>query len=725
MPRRDAGGAASRAAGSAAGAARSRGSAAASLLPASLRTALQQLPRVAEELLGKQRGRPTDALGVLEKELDALPHHSPPHAVALAELLSTHPDSAKALLRLHAAALREGGDEEGAAAGGGSGGGTGKEVPALTARLGTVQRDQISSSVLALLHGCLPLPPSRHALTVLRFVRAMLRAQPLHALSRQLAAAASTLEGASESSSAAGGSGACAASGPAVEEARASSLRPMEHLYVFTFLLLRDESYAGVLFPKGGAGAPTHIAPPPELAAAVASERAAGVEELARGLAESGILEHAARVLLLLQARGPHAVQPFKADGITMPTDIVHILTYINWNAGRRGLIPDGANRACAPCVSPAAAAHIRSALSGRCVHTAVLVYGVGTLRLVDRGPTYGLPAALQTAGLAMCEPGQRSPSSVILDLLIHQLASRTALPPPGPCATVELALRVGRAVLGSLAAQRPAAAAWPGPADPMSISPPPRPAMPLSLDFQRGLQLAFAALHCGRELLPARDATPRQAARRVRWWELAVSTLVCGSVWKPRLEAAVMRKLIGLVVEPIRATWTDGRLDLDALPPEPPAEVAAALAGGLLRGLVQLNKHSICALNASEHTVLELLSACDRASPGCAGFIRFLVPLLAYGEPEQVGPFLRTFGVLGGLGEDQHLLAWFPCWQPMHEAAVYFLTAGEAALAPWPPKVMASQCLTQLRDMVRFASELWRPQGERRRVVARRYAPV
>ncbi|KAG2492195.1 hypothetical protein HYH03_009442 [Edaphochlamys debaryana] len=148
----------------------------------------------------------------------------------------------------------------------------------------------------------------------------MLAAQPLHALSQQLAAAAAALEPCGGGGS---GGGSTEAAAVAVEQGRTALERVLENAVMFYSTLLGDSDVGDLEIPT------------PELAAEVAAERAAGVEELARGLAESCVLEHAARVLLLLQARGPHAVRPREAADKTLAWEVLDLLDCLaGWSSG-------------------------------------------------------------------------------------------------------------------------------------------------------------------------------------------------------------------------------------------------------------------------------------------------------------------------------------------------------------------------------------------------------
>ncbi|KAG2490261.1 hypothetical protein HYH03_011385 [Edaphochlamys debaryana] len=529
---RGAGGAGGSASGSAAssGAAAPSAAAAASLLPAGLRTAFQELPRCADTqvpapakrapcLGGRPSPSPKRELYTLLVRicdmLDEIPLISAPHAAAFAELLSQEPAAVAALLRLYAAALRPSRDDGACAI----------DVPW---SLVTEDWRRLVMSVPLTLYKIAPLPPSPPALSVLRFVRAMLRAQPFHALGRQLAAAAAAFGAGRSSGGSSGGGGAGSSSG-------------------------------GGAGSRSGGGAGT----------------------------SSGALE---------RASGP-------ARRIWAPPN------------------PGNASTA-ASIVSPAVAAHLRSALGGRCVQTAVLVYGVGALRVADRGPSYGLPAELQTAGLALMTKdsiGLRRLDPVALELLLRQLASGSALPPPGPGASLELALRVGRAAVGTVRS-RLGTEFRDGP-----IRLPELPATPLKASTLEAVRLAAGALSCGRLLLPRQRPSPRLEAQRAEWWRLAVGSAIFGH----SAPESFLRQLLGLVAEPLLAVWPDGRLDLDALPRAAPPEVAAALAGGLMPVLSHLlsNKSAAAAPPA-------LFAACELPRLGGSSFALFLTPLLAYGDP-------------------------------------------------------------------------------------------
>ncbi|KAG2484214.1 hypothetical protein HYH03_016949 [Edaphochlamys debaryana] len=186
---------------------------------------------------------------------------------------------------------------------------------------------------------------------------------------------------------------------------------------------------------------------------------------------------------------------------------------------------------------------------------------------------------------------------------------------------------------------------------------------------------LALASLQTGRLLLPA--ASPRAAAagsgptaetgvwsaQRAGWWRLAVQMLVYGMNGSLQVQGELLRQLYDMMAEALVGVWPpERRLDLDALSAEPPPEVAAALAGGLLRGLAMIFALVDGTLDPFYRlAVTELLAACDRISPGPGpgpgpaggGLALVLVP--AYGERAEAQSVLEGLGVMAGLTGPPH----------------------------------------------------------------------
>ncbi|KAG2492234.1 hypothetical protein HYH03_009478 [Edaphochlamys debaryana] len=344
-----------------------------------------------------------------------------------------------------------------------AGGGNSSSPPAAVIR----RRSRLLATVLDVARKGCPFPTAVDALSTLIFVRGMLAAQPLHALSHQLAAAAAALEPCGDG--AGGGPGGADVDAAAIEQGRAALGCFLENTCTFYKVFLGDADIADLEYPS------------PVMVGAVAAERDAGVEDLARGLAESCVLEHAARVLLLLQARGPHASQ------------------------------------------------------------------------------------------------------------------------------------------------------------------------------------------------------------RREEWWRLAAGALAYGGEFLQGEEYGtdpdvVAWELCRLVTEPLLQLWPNGRRDLDALPAEPPTEVAAALAGGLPQAVMALMGSSgTGALSVgSQRVACELLKACCNSL--------FLTPLLVYGGSESVAAFL---GMLGSARRDRHGQARAPPPAPQQCPALR-VEAAEAAEPMQPPAAAA-----------------------------------
>ncbi|KAG2481881.1 hypothetical protein HYH03_019158 [Edaphochlamys debaryana] len=183
---------------------------------------------------------------------------------------------------------------------------------------------------------------------------------------------------------------------------------------------------------------------------------------------------------------------------------------------------------------------------------------------------------AVDVAGSLVTEEWRRR----LISTVAAMLSKATPLPPSPPALSVlrfvramlraqpfhalgrQLAAAAGRFRRGQEQAAAAAAAGWRATVE--------------------AVRLAAGALACGRLLLPRQRPSPRLEAQRAEWWRLAV--------WVSAISAHepedYLQRVGGLVVEPLLAVWPDGRLDLDALPPVAPPDVAAALACGLLSSL-------------------------------------------------------------------------------------------------------------------------------------------
>ncbi|KAG2498105.1 hypothetical protein HYH03_003863 [Edaphochlamys debaryana] len=203
---------------------------------------------------------------------------------------------------------------------------------------------------------------------------------------------------------------------------------------------------------------------------------------------------------------------------------------------------------------------------------------------------------------------------------------------------------------------------------------------------------MAVEALQCGRLLLQRRrGASPLLERQREEWWRLAVRALglpPAPGLWE-------------LVTSPVLAVWPECRLDLDALPPAAPPELAVALAAGLLpavSGLLGIGCPPPASQPGSEARDMWAWSCPD----GAIDWALVLTPLLAYGEEGQAAELVRTLGRLGGLGG-----SWSAAKSPVAGDAAELrdgagpATASTEALSPEAP-------LQQLRRLVAQAAEEW-----------------
>ncbi|PNH06644.1 hypothetical protein TSOC_006940 [Tetrabaena socialis] len=195
------------------------------------------------------------------------------------------------------------------------------------------------------------------------------------------------------------------------------------------------------------------------------AERAQLRQELAAELQRSGVLEHAARSLLLrlgMRWEVPgHNSEGFERNLARKFTHALADLTEASRSAAAGG--------------QPALAAALLEAVSGRCVGHLVLVLGVATLCAGDGGSSYGLPSSLLRRAPLL--PRQQGPDASacsfgalrgapwvvldpsILENVVDSLSSGVRAALPGPDGALALLLRVCRLLIESsrviLVAQR------------------------------------------------------------------------------------------------------------------------------------------------------------------------------------------------------------------------------------------------------------------------------
>ncbi|PNH05236.1 hypothetical protein TSOC_008516 [Tetrabaena socialis] len=198
--------------------------------------------------------------------------------------------------------------------------------------------------------------------------------------------------------------------------------------------------------------------------------------QLPEALLDSSVVEHLARLLLLLllQQRVPTCGVDTAQCMARLTLAVCHNITALHQ------YLTDGHEAACAA---------LRQVLSGRCVRHAVLVHGVAALCGADGGPTYGLPDAVRQAVFGGCmeEPGQAHPEHPLQlePALVHALHAvlynNEPLTPVGTQVAVSVLLRFGRLVVasagGECAAQQAGLRSVPLPAQPAG----PRVVVPLA----------------------------------------------------------------------------------------------------------------------------------------------------------------------------------------------------------------------------------------------------
>ncbi|KAG2483922.1 hypothetical protein HYH03_017243 [Edaphochlamys debaryana] len=651
-------------------------------LPASLLSAFDAVPRIAAALLpasfqsaavagGSKPAAPgqlqgmADRLSALAAGLRATARDDlsddddrAAHSAVVAALLSRREHSS-ALLKLYAAAVRPevrgtGGPQEA----------EGGAASALSAQW----RRDVAEVVLALLvQSSRVLPPTHHALSVLRFARAILRSQALQALSRQASSAAADLEACTRGDGGGGATGAAAgntvsaaaaAKAAAVAKAGGCMAACARLLRALATALCALEPWGRQLSPE--AGLTEEVS---KLQEDMAGLRRDCVEDLATALEGSGLLQHAARLLLLLQARAPQALWPPPAANPQADPSFSFALDFFVALESCAGYLVDLADQrrgapvlcsmydatGCSPAVSPAAAAALRSAfLGGPHVRTAVLVYGITSLRMVDRGPVYGMPAELQAASLALCQrPGPHSPRHWGVNLMVQLIAADTSgggapVALLGRRGSLGLALRVARVALGS--AENSSGLPPETFVDSAHLLPPPLPKFPsiIILPAACCARLGIAALQLWRRLLPLQRAAaaPDVEEQRREWWQLAAWALF----YSLRDEGLDAPALPTLLLQPLWHGARPGRPD--------PVEVKAAAASGLLQQMtICINLASLAGTAAfGAASASRLLYACSAAPHGC-NLTALLTCLHGYGDTDMWEDIVGAVGRLQGAG--------------------------------------------------------------------------
>ncbi|KAG2495704.1 hypothetical protein HYH03_006304 [Edaphochlamys debaryana] len=338
----------------------------------------------------------------------------------------------------------------------------------------------------------------------------------------------------------------------------------------------------------------------------VAPNDAEGITEFAAALAVSSILEHSARLTLVLSSA--------KAARVALPAH--RALTALRSERCCLAYLYCGLVLDCAATVTPAAAAHLRAVLGGPCTRHIVMVEGLAALRELEGGPPPGAPPAGHS-------PAKKQQLISLLQALFPALDPAHPGPALKPLAAARLLLRAALAAVtsdGGPAADGGSGARSDGPCW-VAKRLPDLVCRALALRPWRGPRLAVAA-----------DV-----------WRLAAALLGQEQVMGRDLErGSVAASLNLLMVEVGVPLWAanEGR-GLWRLPAEAPVEVLAAVTGGALPLLERLLRRAGEAPGGPEHDVLAELQSAE--APPSAWRWDNLLPILVYSTPLQAAAFVAT----------------------------------------------------------------------------------
>ncbi|KXZ51407.1 hypothetical protein GPECTOR_12g369 [Gonium pectorale] len=501
---------------------------------------------------------------------------------------------------------------------------------------------QQTLSLVVTLAGYVVEAPGLSKAPVQAFLRAVLQTQALHAASRQLAALAEerAAPGPGAPQIAGGEAGGEAGGGPG-GEARADDTPKRDRKGVLGAAAVLLTFSFGLLFQIARSlpdGAPRSPADRLLFAA------------LVEALESSGVLEHAARLLVLVLERVMRDAAP-PLEGTNMGAFKLFFPLHIMLTCMYCSCTDAGAG---ADAAIAAAGAGLRRVLCGRCVTHAALVLGLANLAPVDGGSSYGLdeivrsPAVRAVAG-EYCGPSSsgglvqgtefsRRDAFLTLVRQLHIVSGATADPPAVRLCrrgAFALALRAGRLEVAA------AVAAEASGSDP-SPPPPPRPpaAGPMSW---LSVTVAFEA--AARQLYPLEPggrgwSAATDAEAEAGLWHLGVFTLRRALSVAP--EGRLRDHCRSLEAVWRRAAWGGEELeeavsDILRLPPSPRRPVGAALSAGLLPCLEYL-------LRSAGRDPGGWQAAAVR---GLTWLGEHLVPLLAYGDAREAASLVVTLGKL------------------------------------------------------------------------------
>ncbi|PNH02472.1 hypothetical protein TSOC_011549 [Tetrabaena socialis] len=348
--------------------------------------------------------------------------------------------------------------------------------------------------------------------------------------------------------------------------------------------------------------------------------------ELAAALRDSCVMEHWARYMLLL-LQGLPASDPAVGNACASFLFTYHRIAMV-WT------MEEGQDSA--------VCAALRGVLSGRCVRHVVLAHGVAALCTADGGLSYGmLENVLQAISGHSTEVVSAGCFGVLQlrplfpTALIAALTFDGASPPVGTRAAVLVLLRIARLAVSSgdlwAAHAQHQQAALPG--VPVQAY-----AGAVRVVLAQGQVAAapFLALRYAWRLLQERlgaDPPAWAVEAGVECWRLVAATLGRNALcWaNPDLLQSWGDTLLGMV--PLLPAG-------EPLPPAPPPDVAAVLAGGLLPCLERLLRRAGEEPEGPESAVVEKLLRQEHT-------LQLWAHLLEYGEPRQAAALVATLGKL------------------------------------------------------------------------------
>ncbi|GFR44768.1 hypothetical protein Agub_g6099 [Astrephomene gubernaculifera] len=616
------------------------GTSAAGSLPSSLRSRMRRLPADAERMLSghtvnglRQEGRKKsimDNLFEVSKFIQSPPAPYTRAAVAAAVLADAAVRSA--LLRLLAARLRLAPDQL-------------QSDPARKRLALVISFPLVVGAVdSVLLHATHPAPPQ-----VADFALKLLRMQTLQALCREIATVAAHPPAAQANQGAPNG-----LQVPPERRARELQVISTDAAFEACHMVFAMASFAIGQFVANGASS-------------ISEDRWRALDiaqfycfELAAALRDSGVLEQAAKQLLVAEEAGTLALLRHARN----PTDVGEAFTdaFISINMLAEAVADLSTVRIAA---AEATAAMLREVLSGRCAQHAAVVHGLAALCTADGGPSYSLPSELLArvpvsfTGRTVCHAARpcRVLQGKALIAALHALGSAfRAPPPPGRRASLALMKRISRLAVASGQIWADEAKATPGAAAAAASSASSgggsaaeAPAAGMSfaaiLESISVVEAILLTLQGSRRLLGSPQAGGAQEAAQWRqeegseWWRL-VGGFVRHAAHLAR--EAELNRFATQVVDAFSLASLEFVVEEPLiLPAAPPPSVAAALAGGFLPCLERLLRRAGKKPVGSPEAVLTHRLLANRE-------VRLWLPaLLVYGEERQAAALVVTIGKL------------------------------------------------------------------------------